>query len=208
LRVVVIASDGWLEAALAHELSGRRGWTVVTQSSLSREVRSRADVVVFDEGSWTEALDFAALADIGCRVVLVTKLTRSHLEAANASGGVHFVERSRGPRGVVELLDRIAGDIELEPKVSMNKPTGQVALSSQERRVLAFMAQGATAAQIAVELGITRGTVSAYLKRIRTKGLMAGRSASNRAEIFRLAVDEGLIQVRPDVPLLGGFTRS
>ena len=61
-------------------------------------------------------------------------------------------------------------------------------LSARERELVTLVAQGATDAQIAAQLYISRRTVSSHLDRIRDK-----TGCRRRADLTRLALSTGLI---------------
>lgn len=69
----------------------------------------------------------------------------------------------------------------------------EVSFSPREQEVLEMYAAGATAAHVAEALGITRNTVVDHIKRIRLKYTTAGRPALTKVDLFRRAVEDGLV---------------
>lgn len=68
-----------------------------------------------------------------------------------------------------------------------------VVLSAREREVLALYAGGHTAGQVASRLFISRGTVHDHIRRIRAKYEAAGRAAPTKVDLFRRAIEDGVV---------------
>ncbi|WP_297084080.1 response regulator transcription factor, partial [uncultured Demequina sp.] len=67
-------------------------------------------------------------------------------------------------------------------------------LSDREQEVLSMYASGETAASVAASLGISRGTVADYVKAIRRKYEAVGREAASRVDLYRRAVEDGILE--------------
>jgi two-component system nitrate/nitrite response regulator NarL len=67
------------------------------------------------------------------------------------------------------------------------------ALSVREREALAWYAAGFTRAQVAHRMNVTSNTVGTYVRRIREKYEAAGRDAGNKTELYRRAVEDGIL---------------
>ncbi len=196
MRVAFVGDDRWLSAGLALVCSARP-WEYVSRPDVTEDLAETADVVVLDGAGGPAASHRAAeLAAEGNVVVIIADgPMRAHLLAVGEIDGVTVVERGDGPEAVQRLLDEIAPVIAGE---ALGPERGETArLSEQEKRVLARTAEGATAFQVAEELGISSGTVAAYLRRIRKKYAMAGRAAPRKLDLFHRAVEDGIIAVRP-----------
>jgi two-component system, NarL family, response regulator NreC len=77
-------------------------------------------------------------------------------------------------------------------------PRPPKALSRREREVLRLLAQGHSNQQIADRVGVSVKTVETYRTRIREKlGL------KERAELYRFAVESGLLDTEPEEPGMG-----
>lgn len=66
-------------------------------------------------------------------------------------------------------------------------------LSGQEERVLRLFADGRRSQDVADELHITVGTLEDYLRRIRRKYALAGRAAPTKVDLYKRAVQDGLL---------------
>lgn len=66
-------------------------------------------------------------------------------------------------------------------------------LSKVEARVLAAYAAGKSATQVAHAEGIKENTVNTYISRIRTRYREVGRPADSRVDLYRRAVEDGLV---------------
>ena len=77
--------------------------------------------------------------------------------------------------------------IETDPEVR------HAQLSEQEARVLTRFADGARAQEVAEGLHITVGTLEDYVRRIRAKYAAIGRPAATKVDLFKRAVEDGLL---------------
>jgi DNA-binding NarL/FixJ family response regulator len=66
-------------------------------------------------------------------------------------------------------------------------------LSSREQEILGLYASGETAASVAIHTGLSRETVAEYVSRIRRKYADAGRPALSRVDLYKRAVEDGLL---------------
>src|SRR4051812_19996349 len=71
--------------------------------------------------------------------------------------------------------------------------TADARLSHCERQVLALYATGAKAQAVATSVGLSANTVTTYVRRIRRKYEQAGRRASSRIDLYRRAVEDGIL---------------
>lgn len=68
-----------------------------------------------------------------------------------------------------------------------------VVLSPQEARTLALYASGLKLEAVARQMGISRGTASEYIKRVRQKYASKGEALPSKVDLYQKARDEGLI---------------
>lgn len=73
-------------------------------------------------------------------------------------------------------------------------------LGARERQVLALYAAGLEIPEVAAHLSITDNSVKEYLKRIRAKYTHVDRPAASKLDLFRRAVEDGIVP--PVEPLL------
>ncbi|MGT2425269.1 LuxR C-terminal-related transcriptional regulator [Amnibacterium kyonggiense] len=93
----------------------------------------------------------------------------------------------RAARGLPVVTSEWAHAVESDPQLS------DAALSPQESRVLQLFADGARSQRVAEELHITVGTLEDYIRRIRTKYARAGRPAPTKVDLYKRAVEDGLL---------------
>lgn len=68
------------------------------------------------------------------------------------------------------------------------------ALTRRESEVLALYASGETAERVAEELFVSQATVIDHIRRIRAKYAAVDRAAPTKVDLFRRAVEDGLIE--------------
>jgi DNA-binding NarL/FixJ family response regulator len=75
----------------------------------------------------------------------------------------------------------------------------RVHLSPREAEVLGLYASGETAERVAALLFISRDTVLDHIRRVRTKYAQVDRAAPTKVDLYRRAVEDGLIPPADDV---------
>lgn len=185
----------------------RPGTAATTVSGLlaAEPAGSRSEVVLLDLalGDGSTAVDnIARLRAAGYAVVVYTSETRperlSHLLGHGVSG---VVGKSDDERVLTEALAAVSdGDgAYLSPLMA------QIAIAAPERphlapreiQVLRRFALGASATQIARELGMTENTVRSYLKQIRRAYDDVGQPLPSRTDLLRAAVRDGYVEETP-----------
>ena len=66
-------------------------------------------------------------------------------------------------------------------------------LGPREKQVLSLYAAGLEIPEVAHQLYITENSVKEYLKRIRVKYTQVNRPANNKLDLFRRAIEDGII---------------
>ncbi|WP_337062129.1 response regulator transcription factor [Kineococcus sp. G2] len=158
-----------------------------------------------------------ALLRAGSRVLVYTE-GRQHAEASEAlrAGAQGVLLKDRPVAALAEALRAVA-DGETLPSAETAAALQVDAdlaghLSPQERRVLELYAGGMPARSVALRLGVTLETAKSYLKRIRAKYAALDRPAYTRMELYRRAVEDGVLSplppatppAAPPVPGAGG----
>lgn len=160
------------------------------------------DVAVLDlrlaDGS-SPVSNVERLTAAGMRVLVLTSGESPYLVRSVAKSPIHGLVRKSAPLPeLVETLRKVAaGETELSTEwaaaIDSDPDLGSARLSAQEQRVLALVARGAKAQAVGYELGITIHTVDDYLRRIRAKYADAGRPAHTRIDLYKRAVEDGLL---------------
>ncbi|WP_432545179.1 sigma factor-like helix-turn-helix DNA-binding protein [Kineococcus sp. SYSU DK002] len=163
------------------------------------------DVVLLDlrlgDGS-RPAGNVAALCAAGSRVLVYTE-GRLHAEALEAmqAGAQGVLLKDRPVATVAEALWAVSeGDTvsSAETAAALQVDESLTShLSPQERRVLELYAGGMPARSVALRLGVTPETAKSYLKRIRAKYAAVDRPAYTRMELYRRAVEDGVLAPVP-----------
>jgi DNA-binding NarL/FixJ family response regulator len=146
-------------------------------SNAERLSERGARVIAYTSGEHPQLIRLAATSDV---MALVRK-------SAPMSALVDAVEGVR--RGAHLLSADLAAAIHSDPRIR------SAGLSPQEVRVLQLFADGVKSQVVASELGIAPGTVDDYVRRIRSKYSAAGRPAHTKIDLYKRAVEDGLLPV-------------
>lgn len=205
-RVVLVEARAMLRNALTHALHQGRLTSVTTVANLEEEGASAAcataDVVLLGTdarvGGTTRVV--RRVVEGGTPVLLHGEcadiLAISARLRAGASGFVGYdqpvvrwIEAVRAVRSGAEWL---APCVVSELRVAGERGPH---LSRQEEEVFTGYAAGASLQQVARRLGLPEGTARANLERARAKYQAAGRRTRTRVELYRRAVEDGLLPI-------------
>lgn len=160
------------------------------------------DVVLLDlrlaDGS-TPVENVASLLRHGVGV-LVHTLTElpSAARAATRAGAHGILERDVDEATLVDAIRTVArGETVVSSNLAgvLGSEGGQRAkLSAREMQTLRLYASGMPAKSVARRMGISGGTVATNIKRIKAKYEATGRPAWTRMDLFRRAVEDGIIE--------------
>ena len=161
-----------------------------------------ADVVLLDLnlGDDSDPKENAeALRAEGYRVLVYSIADNVRLLRRALTGGADGVCRKADPiADTVEAIVAVAHGrqvISQEILAAIEGDAGYVAaaLGPREREVLSLYAAGLEIPQIGRTLYITENSVKEYLKRIRAKYTQVDRPAASKLELFRRAVEDGIV---------------
>ena len=132
-------------------------------------------------------------------VIIYTSGDERVLVREAIAAGVLAIVRKSAPDG--ELIDAATAALDGIPSAGLDWASTldtdgdfvKEHLTSTEARVLACYALGATSAAVAQETGLSLCTVNTYVSRIRDKYRAVGRPVRSRVDLFRRAVEDGLI---------------
>ena len=139
------------------------------------------------------------LADAGVRTLIFTSGESPYLIRSVAKSPIYGLVRKSVPSAVLaEALrkvgsDEIALSTEWAAAMDTDPDLDAARLSAQEQRVLALFAQGVKAQAVGHELGISANTVDDYVRRIRAKYAQIGRPAYTKVDLYRRAVEDGIL---------------
>jgi two-component system response regulator DesR len=201
IKALLAERGGLIRGALAFVLSREPDIEVVAEVGRAIDVgptvrASRPDVSVLD-------LDLLGVDQLsrayqlqrdkpGCRVLILAELRRSGLlarELTRQVPGVGFLSREGSPDRVVEAVRRIARDEPVtDPQLVVAALCHRNPLTTREIDVLRTVAAGGPLREVAVDLGLSPGTVRNHLSRI-----IAKTGARTRIEALRMAENGGWI---------------
>jgi DNA-binding NarL/FixJ family response regulator len=160
------------------------------------------DVVLLDlrlaDGS-TPVENVASLVRRGVGV-LVHTLTElpSAARAATRAGAHGILERDVDEATLVDAIRTVArGETVVSSNLAgvLESDSGlRAKLSVREIQTLRLYASGMPAKSVARRMGISSGTVATNIKRIKAKYEATGRPAWTRMDLFRRAVEDGIIE--------------
>lgn len=187
-------------------LSAQRDMDVVAAGQTVAEllaINTPIDIVLLDlalaDGS-TPAENVRALQDAGVQVVAFTSGERPQLiREASRAGAIGMIRKSERPdRIIAELRGVISGDVaataDWAAAIDADPALASAGLSPREAEVLALYASGETAERVAAKLFISRDTVSDHVRHIRTKYAAVDRAAPTKVDLYRRAIEDGLVQ--------------
>jgi len=213
---VLLADDHPLFRDGIASLLAARNYVVVGQAGNGAEAvqlveELRPELVLMDirmpglDGLNATRLIQAAHPDIKIVMLTVSEEDDDLFEAIKC-GAVGYIQKSLDSSKFFDLLDSVLrGEVGMTPILASKilrdygrrqRPSPQPAteeLTPREHQVLELVAQGATNAEIAVQLIISENTVKFHMKNILQK-----LHASNRAEVVAYALRSGLIPIPPN----------
>ncbi len=204
-RVGLVDDHEVIGAAIRAALRRAPGLTLVatapTVDSLLEQAAS-LDLVVLDlrlaDGS-SPRNNVERLVAAGCNVIAFTSGESPYLLRAVARTPVLGIVRKSEPlEALTAALVRAASGrpvvtTEWASTVESDPLIADAKLSPQEQRTLALFADGATAQTIADEAGIAVSTIEDYVRRIRAKYERIGRRALTKVDLYKRAVEDGLL---------------
>ena len=139
------------------------------------------------------------LAEGGYRILVSSIADNMRMVRRALAGGADGVGRKAEPIAqTIEALEAVAnGQMVLSQEIlaAIESDTSYVAasLGPRERQVLGLYVAGLEIPEVAQQLYITENSVKEYLKRIRVKYTQVNRPANNKLELFRRAIEDGII---------------
>ena len=205
IRVGVLDARDVVRAGTAALLDGRRGIVVLADLACSDSLRSwrgPLDVVILNAqlGAVESIADAVSAAqDLGARVIALAEHgTPPVVRAASAAGATGLLLLGAAPSTFVDAVVATARGEVWSFTVWGEEPrsgaVGDARLTRVEQHVLALYAGGLKADAVASAVGLSASTVTTYVSRIRRKYERVGRVASSRVDLFRLAVEDGVLQ--------------
>jgi DNA-binding NarL/FixJ family response regulator len=162
----------------------------------------RIDVAILDlrlaDGS-SPVANVERLEAVGARVLVFTSGESPYLIRSVSRAPIAGMIRKSEPLPVlVEALTRVAAgedsmSVEWAAALDGDPQLERAGLSPQEQTVLSLFARGLKSHAVADRMGIANGTVEDYVRRIRAKYVRAGRPAYTKVDLYKRAVEDGLL---------------
>ena len=160
------------------------------------------DLVVLDlrlsDGSSVES-NLATLLAGGARVLAFTAAEdQLAVRAASRAGVLGIVRKSESREVIIDAVRRAAigesiATAEWAAALDADPELPSVGLSPKEQEVLALYAAGEKSITVADRAGLSTNTVSEYVRRIRQKYARAGRPAHTKIDLYKRAVEDGIL---------------
>ena len=186
IRLVIVDDSELVRAGLRALLEDIPGLQLVAEAGTSATAlevcqREKPDVVLLDlrlpDGTGLEVCRELLKLRAETRIVFLTSADDENTvdEAIRAGAHGYLLKDINGPGLVQAIRAAAAGQSTLDPMITARlmklvreagAPTTLAALSPQERRVLALIAEGRTNKEVGAELGLAEKTVKNYLSNI------------------------------------------
>lgn len=159
------------------------------------------DAIILDldlgDGEAAEA-NLKSLLPLNIPILIVSASATAHLvQRAIGLGACGYVSKQCD---IVEFDRALVATVAREEYVSRDlakhlavPAMAHVALSAQEARALALYASGMKMESVARQMGISRGTASQYIKRVRDKYASKGEHLPSKVDLYQKAREEGLL---------------
>lgn len=194
-----------VQVGLASMISAVANLELVVSAQTVGEVLphlSNVDLVILDlrlsDGS-SIAENLAALHAHEARVLAFTGADNpADLRAASRAGVLGIVRKSEPREIVIDAIQRAAtgesiATTEWAAALDSDPQLASAGLSPKEREVLGLYAAGDKSTTVASRAGLSTGTVAEYVRRIRSKYAAAGRPAHTKIDLYKRAVEDGIL---------------
>jgi len=197
IRVVIAEDQSMVLGALSALLEIEPDIKVVGRAANGREaldltLKHTPDILLSDiEMPEMSGLEVAAELKLrGCpsRVIILTTFARpGYLRRALQAGATGYLLKDSPSATLAEAVRRVHSGVRaVDPDLAAGAWTEDDPLTDRERQVLRLAAEGATSADIAVQLSLSEGTIRNYLSEAISK-----LGANNRVEAARIARGKG-----------------
>lgn len=146
----------------------------------------------------------AAIHARGAHVLVYTGAEdRRMIQSAARSGALGLIRKSSDPATLLDAIRTAAAGGEVfgadwAAAIDADADLRDAKLSSREQEILSLYASGETAGSVALHTGLAKETVADYVSRIRRKYADVGRPAYSRVELYKRAMEDGLLHDESD----------
>lgn len=173
--------------------------TVAELDSLDEQV----DLVVLDlrlaDGSMPED-NVRAVHQRGAHVLVYTGAEdRRLIQSAARSGALGLIRKSADAETLLDAIRTAAHgrevfSVDWAAAIDADSQLTNAKLSAREQQILSLYASGETATSVASITQLSRDTVADYVSRIRRKYAEVGRPATTRIDLYKRALEDGLLE--------------
>ncbi|MEQ1736290.1 MAG: response regulator transcription factor [Rhodoglobus sp.] len=205
LRIAHVDDHETVQLGFASLLTGQSDLELVASVTAIDDLLadlSDIDLVVLDirlsDGSTVER-NLAVLRAHGARVLAFTAADNpADLRAASRGGVLGIVRKSESRDVILDAVRNAAQGIivtttEWAAALDADPLLGSAGLSPKEQEVLALYASGDKSVTVAYRAGLSAATVAEYVRRIRYKYAMVGRPAHTKVDLYKRAVEDGIL---------------
>lgn len=137
------------------------------------------------------------LIECGSPILIISALADpAVVRSSLIAGALGFVSKNANQE---DFLECVAATLRGEQSISRDlaailySDTLSVALSAREREAMVLYASGLKLEAVARKMNVQPGTASEYIKRVREKYTKAGKPVSTKTDLYKQAVQEGLL---------------
>lgn len=169
-------------------------------------VAPEVDLVVLDlrlgDGSTPEA-NVRRLIEAGARVLGFSAAEDPvSVRQASIAGALGIVRKTEPVDVLLESLRAAArgeliATVDWAAALDGDPRLADVGLSPKETRILELYASGEKSVTVAARTGLSEKTVAEYVRRIRIKYARVGRPAPSRIDLYKRAVEDGVVDGLP-----------
>ncbi|MET1156139.1 LuxR C-terminal-related transcriptional regulator [Arthrobacter sp.] len=147
------------------------------------------------------------ILDAGYPVLVYSQAANAaDVREALAAGASGVSKKTEDYARTLDLIRRVADGEVIDNQELAAAIDGDAAfvatadLTGREREALAWYAAGFTRTQVAERMNVTTNTVGTWVRRIKKKYEAVGREAGNKTELYRRAVEDGILTQNGGVP--------
>ena len=151
-----------------------------------------------DDGSLVEE-NIQRLVESGPAVLIFSIADKpSLMRAALRAGAIAIVPKSQAMADLAEAIrlsakGAIINNSETSATIDADMLFKEAKLSAREREVLSLYASGMSLKQVAFQLEIKQSSAKEHIDRVRVKYAKLGREAATKVDLFKRAVEDGIL---------------
>jgi DNA-binding NarL/FixJ family response regulator len=207
VRVAIVDDHESVRFGFA-ELCSREGFKLIASAATVNELMPQlaghdCQVVVTDlslaDGSMVSE-NVETLLALGPAVLIFSIADKPNLiRAAIRAGATAVVAKSQSMAALAEAIELsargiIVNNAETSAVIDSDDDFKNAELTPREREVLSLYATGMSMKQVAYALDIKPSSVKEHIDRVRVKYARLGRDAGTKIDLFRRAVEDGILQ--------------